>query len=395
VARPLLDRYRHHHTVFNDDIQGTACTALAGLYSSMRAQGLSREHLARQRVVVVGAGSAGMGVVETVARGMERTGGVSAREAAARFWVLDKDGLITAARGSLPAHVAPFARRRRSAAAAAAAAAGAGALGDDDDSDAADHADDGGREGGAADDPDALADTEGESLLSVVRRVRPTVLLGLAGAGRLFTPDVLRALADGCVAHGGRGGLAPRPVVFAMSNPTSRLECTSQEAHDHTDGRAIYASGSPQPPVVVRRRAAATAADGSFGEEETTTEKRGQANNIYVFPGLALGASLARTRAVTDGMLMAAAEVLPELVSDADLAAGLVFPPLSEIRRVSAAVAAAVMRAAHAEGLVTEPAALGALAQTSDDKLRRWVQRRMWRPTTHTALAYLPPGIGQ
>jgi malate dehydrogenase (decarboxylating) len=348
VARPLLDRYRNWHTVFNDDIQGTACTALGGLYSALRVQGLPREALCAQRVVVVGAGSAGMGVVETLARGMARSGGVSLDRAAARFWVLDKDGLITDARGGLAAHVSPFARRHGYASAA----------------------------DKSGDDAAALADAEGESLLSVVRRVRPTVLLGLAGAGKLFTADVLRAVADGCASHAGRDGLAPRPIVFAMSNPTSKLECTSQEAHDHTGGSAVYASGSPQPDVVVNGKARRT----------------GQANNLYIFGGLSLGASLARARRVTDGMLMAAAEVLPELVSEKDVSDGLIFPPLSEIRRVSAAVAAAVMKAAHAEGLVTDPTALGALS-LSPERLERWVTRRMWRPTTHTSLAYLPPGI--
>ena len=388
VARPLLDRYRHHHVVFNDDIPGTAAVALGGLYGAMRAQGMPRAALARQRVVVVGAGSAGMGVVETLARGMERSaaaaaggagvGGSAAADggpprggggwASGRFWVLDKDGLITRARAGLPEHVAPFARP---------APTKEGAAADDCPGQ------EGGGGGGGGDDAAALADAEGEDLVSVVRRVRPTVLLGLAGAGKLFTPEVLRAMADGVAAHAGANGLARRPVVFAMSNPTSKLECTAQEAHDHTGGAAIYASGSPQPDVVP--------SGGGGGAPPFSTS---QANNLYVFGGVALGAHLARVPAVTDGMLMAAAEVLPELVAEEDARKGKVYPPLSQIRQVSAAVAAAVMRAAHADGLVTHSKVLAALSGT-DEQLRGWVAQRMWRPKAHTSLAYLPPGVGE
>lgn len=354
VARPLLERYRRHALTWNDDVQGTASTALGGLYAAMKAQGLPRAALAEQRVVVVGAGSAGMGVVETVAKGMARSvvmkagGGAEGaldeaeRAAQRQFWVLDKDGLITSARRGLPAHVVPFARP-------------------------------------------AGDDAEGESLLSVVRRVKPTVLMGLAGAGKLFTPDVLRAVADGF--DGSQPG-SRRPVIFALSNPTSRLECTAQEAFDHTKGRAIYASGSPQPPLQLP--------DGRPGPRNS------QANNLYVFAGISLGAVLAKTRIVSDGMLMAAAEVLPDLVSADDLRQGVLFPPLSEIRAVSAAVAAAVMRAAQREGLIKDGMVLAALAAIGDEdgeggdaRLRQWVTRRMWRPQTHTSLAYLPPGIGE
>jgi malate dehydrogenase (decarboxylating) len=388
VARPLLERYRHHHTTFNDDIQGTAAVALGGLYSALRAQGLPRSALGQQRVVVVGAGSAGMGVVETLARGMERSASPAAAAglpkggSAGRFWVLDKDGLITKARRGLPPHVAPYARRPA-------------LLATDDDEDE--------EQAGSAttttataldgpDDPAALADAEGEDLLSVVKRVRPTVLLGLAGAGKLFTPEVLRAMAEGVASHGGNArGLAPKPVVFAMSNPTSKLECTAQEAYDYTDGQALYASGSPQPEVVLKSQGGG---GGGGMEGPTATRRTSQSNNLYIFGGVALGAHLAKARAVTDNMLMAAAEVLPDLVSEEDARQGLLYPPLSEIRSVSAAVAAAVMRAAAADGLVTDGTVLGALAG-SDERLRAWVSRRMWRPASHQSLAYLPPGVGE
>ena len=167
-------------------------------------------------------------------------------DALARFRVIDAGGLITAKRPDLPPVVASFAARG----------------------------------------PD---DVEGESLVDVIRRFKPTALIGLAGAGRLFTPDVLRAVAD----------VTPNPIVFAMSNPQSRMECTAEDAQKYTGGRAIFASGSPQADVTL-----------ACGSRRASS----QCNNMYVFPGLAMGAHLGKTGIVSDGMLTAAAEALPSLI---------------------------------------------------------------------------------
>ncbi|KAK9863752.1 hypothetical protein WJX84_011333 [Apatococcus fuscideae] len=323
-AHPLLHRYRDHHMVFNDDIQGTAATALAGLYGALAVQGKPVTALKEQRICVVGAGSAGMGVVQMIAQGM-RKHGLSEEEAQARFWINDKDGLITSKRDPAATMdvVKPFARK-------------------------------------------VEEDVEGERLLDVVKRVKPTVLIGLAGVrGRLFTSDILKAM----------GETNEQPIIFAMSNPTSRAECTAEEAQKHTDGRAIFASGSPMADVEMNGR----------------TLICSQANNLYMFPGVALGARLGATHHISDNMLMAAAEAIPTLVPKSDLDRGCVYPSLHRIRHISCRVAMAVITMAYEEGHLHNPRAVAALKQ-GDDALEDWVVDHQYVPEYRT-LIELPQGV--
>jgi len=322
-ALASLRRYRHHHLVFNDDIQGTAATAVAGMYGALQARGLPPRAIKDQTYVVLGAGSAGMGVVSMLAEA-SRKHGATAAEAASRFWVLDARGLVTRARGDLSPTVAPFAR------------------------------------------PAGGDDSEGEPLASVVARVAPDALIGLSGAGRLFTRDILADLA----------ARVRDPVVFPLSNPTAKMECLAADAHAATGGRAIFASGSPQPDM-----------EGADGRRRVSS----QANNLYIFPGLALGAHLAGAATVSDAMLTAAAEALPPLIDPADLADGAVYPRLSRVRQVSMRVAAAVMRQAADDGTLRSERAAKAL-DAGGDALEAHITRRMYQPM-YTPIVKLPRGV--
>lgn len=322
-AHPLLQRYKDQHLVFNDDIQGTAATALAGIYGALKVQGKPAHSLTQQRIVVLGAGSAGMGVSTMIAQGMVKHG-LEYEDAAKQLWILDAKGLITKHRPAeeLSDVQRPFA-----------------AVGDDD--------------------------VEGESLIDTVKRVKPSILIGLAGAGPLFTPDVLRAM----------GECNERPIIFPMSNPTYRSECTSDGAQRYTGGRAIFASGSPQPDADYEGRRICSS----------------QANNMYIFPGLAMGAHLGQTGTITDMMMTAAAEALPKLIPQVDLDKGVVYPRLSNIRQISQHVAMDVIKIAAEEGHLSSVKAMRALAN-SDEALLHWIDAHMYKPK-YNSLIRLPTGV--
>jgi malate dehydrogenase (oxaloacetate-decarboxylating)(NADP+) len=274
-AQTLLARYRERLCTFNDDIQGTAAVSVAALLGATRITG---EALTAQRILFFGAGASALGVASLIVAAMVRTGWDEA-EARSRVWLFDSKGLVTSGRSDLSAAKRAWAH---------------------------DHAN--------------IAD-----LATAVDAIRPTALFGLSTRGGAFDQRVLRAMAS----HN------QRPIIFALSNPTSKSECTAEDAYRHTGGRAVFASGSPFPAVHI-----------NGGEFEPR-----QANNAYIFPGLGLGAVLAHARSVSDDMFLAAADALAAHVSDADLARGAVLPPLDGIRTVSAAVAAAVIREAMRAGL--------------------------------------------
>ena len=288
----LLERYRNRYCMFNDDIQGTASMTLAGLYSALRMIG---GKLSGQRLVVLGAGEAALGIGSLVVSAMVEEG-LSEDEARGRCWFVDSKGLVVTGRTDLSEHKRRFAQ------------------------DYPLHRD----------------------LLSVVEAVKPTAIIGAAGQPSTFTPAVLEAMAR----------INKRPIVFALSNPTSQSECTAEEAYRFTDKRAVFASGSQFPPVVM---------DGQ-------TFVPGQANNSYIFPGVGLGILASEASRVTDEMFAAAAKALDEQVSEEDFQLGRIYPSLSRIREVSVNIALAVAKVAFARGLTAmpEPADLHRPYQSED-----------------------------
>lgn len=320
-AFETLQRYRNRFCMFNDDVQGTAGVALAGLLGAVRAQGRPLQDFTNQKIVVVGAGSAGIGVLSMAKQAMLRMPGIHRTgEGHNQFWVLDKDGLITKARKDLDSAVARFAR-------------GFG--------------------------PDEVPDLhEGASLVEVVKKVKPHVLLGLSGVGGIFNEEVLKAMKESD---------SPRPAVFAMSNPTTKAECTPDDVFKHVGDKAIFASGSPFSNV-------------SLGNGKSGYAN--QANNMYLFPGIGLGALLSGARHVSDGMLQAAAECLASYITDDEIRKGILFPSVSSIRHITARVGAAVVRAAVAEDLAEGCCDVGPreLGSMSESEAVDYVARKMWYP---------------
>ena len=283
-ARRILDRYAGSHCTFNDDMQGTAAVVFAAILAAIRAGGTS---LRDQRVVILGAGTAGMGIADMVRDAMVRDG-LAAEEATRRFWALDRKGLLADDRlAGMRDYQVPYARP---------AAEGASWAG-----------------------PDGAI-----RLAEVVANVRPTILVGTSTQAGAFTEPIVRTMA----AH------VERPIILPLSNPTSRCEAVPEDLIRWTDGRALVATGSPFPPV----------------DHDGRRYLIAQANNALVFPGLGLGAIVSRARRISDAMLAAAAEAVAEL-SDAGRPGALLLPPVDALRMVSAAVAIAVAGAAAAEGL--------------------------------------------
>jgi malate dehydrogenase (oxaloacetate-decarboxylating)(NADP+) len=283
----LLDRWRDRICCFNDDIQGTASVTLAGLMSALRVTGGT---LADSRILFLGAGEAGIGAGDLITASLVAEG-MAAAEARKRCWFIDSSGLIVQGRDRLNGHKAAYAHPHP-----------------------------------------PVAD-----LLSAIEELKPTALVGVSGQARSFTRPVLEAMAR----------INQRPIIFALSNPTSKAECTAEEAYAATEGRAVFASGSPFAPVEV-------------GDH---TLSPGQCNNAYIFPGLGLGVVASRATRVTDEMFIVAARSLARQVAQADLDCGRIFPALPRIRQVSRAIAIDVAERVFARGLagIPRPADLAAL----------------------------------
>ncbi|MDJ0878956.1 MAG: NAD-dependent malic enzyme [Halieaceae bacterium] len=271
----LLKHYRDRYCLFDDDIQGTGAVAVAGLMAAMRITGGKLSDL---KVLFLGAGQAAIGIADCLVNAMVREG-CDEQQARAACWMIDSRGLLTADRPEIPAQKQPYAHP-------------------------GEHTDE---------------------LLAAVLALKPTAIIGCAGQPQTFTKPVVRAMCE----------LNERPIVFALSNPTSKAECTAEQAYTWSEGRAIYASGSPFDPV-------------KLGGQ---TLVPGQGNNAYIFPGVGLGALYCRASRVTDEMFLAAANCLAHLVDEDDLGSGRIYPALSRIREVSAAIAAAVAEEASRSGL--------------------------------------------
>jgi malate dehydrogenase (oxaloacetate-decarboxylating)(NADP+) len=275
----LLRKYRDEICCFNDDIQGTAAVTLAGLYSALR---ISGGQLKDQRFLFLGAGEAGIGTGDLAVSAMIQDG-LDVEEARKRCWFVDSKGLVVKSRTDLTGHKLLYAH-----------------------------------------DHEFLQD-----FLSIVESLRPTAIIGVSGQPHMFSQSVLEAMAR----------FNERPIIFSLSNPTSKTECTAEEAYRFTDGRAIFASGSPFDPVTIHGKTFAPA----------------QGNNVYIFPGVGMGALACWSRHVTDEMFSVAARTLASQVSQADLDQGRIYPPLPKIREVSLLIAVAVAEVAYDRGLATKP----------------------------------------
>ncbi|KAM0278462.1 hypothetical protein ACHAQH_005129 [Verticillium albo-atrum] len=287
-ARRILDQYRPHIPCFNDDVQGTGCVTLAAIMAGLH---VSKQKLADSRLVVFGAGSAGVGISDQVRDAIAAEGNISKEQASKQIWLIDKPGLLTSAVDVSPA-----------------------------------------QKGFCKD----ASEWEGKdtSLLSVIKEVQPNVLIGTSTVPKSFTEEIVRAMAEG----------VERPIILPLSNPTRLHEAVPEDLLNWTDGKALVATGSPFKPVK-----GPWADDGSEIEIEIA-----ECNNSVVFPGIGLGSVLSRASLVTDKMLVAAVEGVAGLGPALKDQRAPLLPGVDVVRDVSVRVARNVIKAAVAEGVATE-----------------------------------------
>ncbi|MCC8949067.1 malate dehydrogenase (oxaloacetate-decarboxylating) [Bradyrhizobium sp. USDA 4518] len=304
-ATRMLERYRDRLLTFNDDIQGTAAVATGALLSAINVTGVP---LTEQRVAVLGAGSAGCGIASLIRAAMVDAG-LSESEAAKRFFMVDRDGLLLEGMSGLAPFQLPFVQNRQAIA------------------------------GWQLSHPDKIA------LLDVVRNARPTVLIGVSGQAGAFSEPIVRAMAE----------CNKRPVIFPLSNPTSREEATPVDIEAWTEGRALIGVGSPFPPIM----------------RDGARFKVDQTNNSYIFPGVGVGALAVGASRVSDGMFMAAAKALASVSPARDNPKHNLLPPVSALRDVSQTVALAVALQAHKEGLARD---------VPIDQVEARIHAKVWTP---------------
>ncbi len=299
-AYSLLKRYRGRVLCFNDDIQGTAAVALAGVYASTRLTNVDFKDL---RVMFLGAGSAATGIGDLLVSAFQDSG-LDVASARRRLWFNDIDGLVVALRKNLMPHNVPYAHEH-----------------------------------------------EPLSFVDAIKSIKPHVLIGATGAPGTFTREVIESMS----------AINERPTIFALSNPTSHAECTAEEAYRWSNGKAIFASGSPFDAV----------------EFQGKRFKPGQGNNAYIFPGIGLGAIAFEARIITNEMFLTAARSLAGQVTEQDLASGTLYPPLSDIRAVSKTIAVDVAKKAFEQDVARKE-------KPAD--LPRYIQSMMYQPIYETRL---------
>ena len=255
-------------------MQGTAAVALAGILAALRA---TDTKLSEHTFLFQGAGEAAIGIAHLIGMAMEKREGIPYKEAIKRIWMKDSRGLLVADRpeGGITAHKAPFAHPHKPM----------------------------------------------KELAEIVRELKPTALIGAAAIGGVFTQEIIKDMAS----------FNDRPIIFALSNPTSKAECTAEEAYTHSEGRAVFASGSPFPPF----------------EYKGKRFEPGQGNNAYIFPGVALGVICTGIHHISDGVFLSAAEGLADIVGQEDLKVGRLYPPYHEIRNCSVKIAKRVAEEAY------------------------------------------------
>ncbi len=295
TAFHLLEHWRNRVCTFNDDIQGTAAVTLAGLLTSLR---VTKKPLSQQRILFLGAGEAGIGIGDLIVSAMVDDG-MSLQDARRNCWFFDSKGLVVEGRGGLAEHKLRFAHAHKQ-------------VGD---------------------------------FLGAVQALKPTAIVGVSTIGKAFNQAVIEEMSR----------LNERPIIFALSNPTNKSECTAGEAYTWSKGKALFASGSPFPPF----------------DFEGKTYVSGQGNNSYIFPGVGLGVVACEAKHVTDRMFSAAAHALDKMVLESDLAIGRVYPSLKRIREISAVLGAAVADVAYADGLARAPKPANTL---------EYVKSLMWEP---------------
>ncbi|HVN29961.1 MAG TPA: NAD-dependent malic enzyme [Candidatus Binataceae bacterium] len=286
----LLDRYRDRVCCFNDDIQGSGAIVVAGVVSALR---ITTGRLGDQTILFLGAGSAGVGVADLLTKAMMAEG-ISAEQARARIWLFNRNGLVQSQRNDLSDYQRPYAHPH----------------------------------------------TQINDFVAAIEAIKPTMIVGLSTLAKAFDQRVIEAMAR--INH--------RPIIFALSNPTTRSECTAEEAYQWSKGKAVFASGSPFPPL-------------QYGNQRLVP---GQCNNMYIFPAMGLAILATHAQRVTDEMFLAAARGLAELVTPAELDNGLVYPPQSAIFETEMHVARRIAEVIFACGLarVKEPSDLSAFIRS-------------------------------